>query len=762
MSSIESQPSSNATTPAIARRQFLGLSASAVLALTLGGWPQPVSADSNISASTTEGDSNSTPEIKERYRIFVPNMIVARGGSQNLTLRSGETLKVNIPKRVTDQTELTIPGKGLNGNNIIVVLHTLYEPTAQIQENIEKEINSVKFIQQASQENCKDAYIQVTDGQYCEDLATLDLLDYIVKSSTLDESIRQRYEIASQNSRLVGIEQAVETVLENSQLDKSRKTLVRGIAQYVRAADPIPDFDALTDLDTIVEGSDLPTGLKRLYAQASASSRAFTIDFLILDFIINSQTITSDVKEKYQQIYKQVRDGKQVKDVETLSSLDKFITDSSLINSCKFVYFLARTRFFDVDAGAKNDPVFQAIDHAQDLSNDDKEKLKAAYQATMNPLQPVGSAESQKEISQDTFLVLNSFMNNAKIPPNYKLIYQLSQDMFFEVNPELAEVDFIHEITRDTVKSAGGAIVPFSTNLLSVLGVEAGTGVTISSLSGAAATNATLAALGGGSIATGGFGMLGGLAVATGGAALIGAAGLLSIALVSQMDGEDLRNLGVAGLTGTLAGAAAVFVAWTGASVLGVAGTLSGAAAITGTISALGGLSVITGGASVIAFGTGFVVWSFLKGKRKRDNNILHQFEARLYTLIEQPNANDNLFTFLKARLPEAKYTRSKVFIAPEIPVNRLTTALDKLGQLNSQEKVLALIDSSSGDDAKGGILFTNQGLAWKDSASNGHLSFSEINIYFAGKVADLLFYDEDSSQLADVIWELHHKFGTT
>ena len=45
----------------------------------------------------------------------------------------------------------------------------------------------------------------------------------------------------------------------------------------------------------------------------------------------------------------------------------------------------------------------------------------------------------------------------------------------------------------------------------------AGTGVAISTLSGAAATNASLAALGGGTVASGGFGMAGGtVALGTG------------------------------------------------------------------------------------------------------------------------------------------------------------------------------------------------------------------------------------------------------
>ncbi|MDJ0556869.1 MAG: hypothetical protein QNJ68_20970 [Microcoleaceae cyanobacterium MO_207.B10] len=94
--------------------------------------------------------------------------------------------------------------------------------------------------------------------------------------------------------------------------------------------------------------------------------------------------------------------------------------------------------------------------------------------------------------------------------------------------------------------------MPTTTSVLSVLGVKTGTGVAISSLSGGAATTATLTALGGGSVAAGGLGMLGGLVVVTGGAALIGAAGLLSVALLTRMDGKDYVNLGIAGTVGVL------------------------------------------------------------------------------------------------------------------------------------------------------------------------------------------------------------------
>ena len=684
MSFIQSQPSSNPEpnpiTGAIARRQFLGLSASAVLALTLGGWPQPVSADSDIPASTTEGDSNVNLNIKERYRIFVPNITVARGGKARMVLRSGEDFTIDIPRRVADQSEFTVKGKGLQGNDIVIVMHTLYEPSAKIQENIEYEIESAGFIQDVTKENCQEAYLQITEGKYFDDLATLDLLDYVVASSKLDETIQQRYEVASQSSRLVAIEEAIEKVFANSELNQNQKQVIRGTHQYVRAGDPVPNFEDLTDLAAIIAGAELSPGLQQYYLQAIAKAKAVTADFIIVQLIADTQQspqLTEEERSKYLNVYQQVRDGQKVSDLETLKGLDQLIANSNILDTCKVLYLLAQDRFFEDAASAQED------------------------------------------------------------------------------FGELRQV-------ANKVKRTGAAIVPNATNALSVLGVEAGTGVTISSLSGAAATNATLAALGGGSIATGGFGMLGGLAVATGGAALIGAAGILSIALVSQLDGQDLKNLGVAGLTGTLAGAAAVFVAWTGASVLGLAGAVSGAAAITATISALGGLSVLTGGASLVAFGTSYVVWSFLKGKKKRDDNILHQLESRLYTLVEELSVDDSLFAFLKAKLPQEKYDTEEVFFAPDIPLDKLTKALKKWGTVGKGEKILSFVDSSLFDNGKAGIFFTNQGIIWREIGSSGSVSYRDLDIYTAGKIADLLVDKEQKAQLADVIWELHKTFKMT
>jgi hypothetical protein len=684
MSSIESQPSSNPepnpTTGAIARRQFLGLSASAVLALTLGGWHRPVSADSNDWGTTTDWDSNVNLNIKERYRIFVPNITVARGGKARVVLRSGEDFTIDIPRRVADQSEFTVKGKGLQGNDIVIVMHTLYEPSAKIQENIEYEIESAPFIQKITQENCLQAYLQITEGKYFNDLATLDLLDYVVASSKLDETIQQRYEVASQNSRLVAIEEAIEKVLANSELNQNQKQVIRGTHQYVRAGDPVPNFEDLTDLAAIIAGAELSPGLQQYYLQAIAKAKAVTADFIIVQLIADpkqSPQLNEKERIKYLKVYQQIRDGNNVLDQKSLNGLNQLIANSNILKTCKVLYFLAQDRFFENAASAQED-----------------------------------------------FGDLRQVANK--------------------------------------VKRTGAAIVPTATNALTWLGVEAGTGVTIASLNGAAATNATLAALGGGSIATGGFGMLGGLAVATGGAALIGAAGILSIALVSQLDGQDLKNLGVAGLTGTLAGAAAVFVAWTGASVLGIAGTLSGAAAITATISALGGLSVLTGGASLVAFGTTYVVWSVLKRKKIPETKIINQLEARLYTFSEKLSVDDSLFAFLKTKLPQEHYDSEQVFFAPDIPLDKLTTALKNWGRVGNGEKVLSFVDTSESLNGTEGIFFTNQGIVWNGNRSRGSLRYPDLEIYTSGQIADLLSNKEQRFKLADVIWELHNTFKMT
>ncbi len=663
----------------INRRMFLNLMASGVMVYLTKDliYPEIASADDNI--------------INEKYHVFIPYEIAKRGGIQKVALRSGNICQVKIPARIIENYEISVSKVGIQGNDITLILHTLYDSQIRIADKIYQEIDQADFIRKdATKEKTKQTYELLEDGDYIEDIASLDLLQYLVASSKLDEPIKLRYDIAYQNCLLTIMEQAIESALAKSQLSQDKKKQIRSAYQYVRSSEPVPDFSYLKELDAIIVGSNMPVGIKRAYSLASAKSRALTVDIIIVNLITDSQQLED--KEKYLKIYEEIRDGKEVSDLETLPLLNSFILNSNILKSCKLVYLMAQNRFFE----------------------------------------------------------------------NTEIIDLIAKNQLGEETSESDKKDWgeIIKVARQ-VGNQGGAILPTITGTLTTLGAEASTGVAISSLSGSAVTTASLAYLGGGSVAAGGLGMLGGLAVVTGGAALIGAAGLLSVALVSEMDGEDFKNLGIAAVTGTLAGAGAVFIAWTGASALGVAGTLSGAAAITSIISTLGGMSVITGGASLIAFGAGFVVWSFLKGKKGRDSNILHQFESRLYALTEMPTSPQlvGFIDFLNDKLPE-KFNTEEVFIAPNIPLDKFTNALSNYAIVNADEQILALIDTSLWNDAKEGILLTTNRVIWKRGWSNPNF-INYVDVTDETKEIPELSHIRDSVKFYLLLQEIGEKYSS-
>jgi hypothetical protein len=247
--------------------------------------------------------------------------------------------------------------------------------------------------------------------------------------------------------------------------------------------------------------------------------------------------------------------------------------------------------------------------------------------------------------------------------------------------------------------------------------------------------------------------MLGGLAVATGGAALIGAAALVSIASVSEMNTEDKVNLGIAAVAGTLTSAAAVGTAWAAVGAFGVAGTgtaistLSGAAAYSSIMAALGGVGVMTGGAAFVAFGAGFAAWRFLKGQKDNPQRIFQQLEARLYTLIEKPG--HSLIAVIEG------YTAGKdnVFIAPNIPLDKLSNALSQYAKVEEEEKVIALIDTTIRGSAKDGIAFTEKRVMWKEMwAEPDFIDYSDIS---SSKKELPKLYDENAEKLPKLLAEL-------
>lgn len=654
------------STPQLTRRQVL----TGLLLTTASLLTKDLLFPASAIAGNEELKNNSYSINK--YHIFLNYTAARTGGEVTINLRSGEKLSIKIPDKTIENKEILVPQPGKKSQDITVVCHTLYDREVKIGDQIFQEIESTQFIQGASKTKCKNVYEQVEDGEYIDDLVALELLDYVISTSKLNDPVKQRYQLASTNSCLLGIEKALESTLAKSSLTDSEKKLLRGTYVYVRAEEPVPDFQALTDLDSIISNSQLPIEIKQAYSIASATSRALTINLILVELIDKDKKLTQEQKNNYLALYEQVRDGKKITDEATIKSLDQLIEKAEIPANAKVVYFIARKQNID-DQQQFNDLITQLVDDADQVQDQ------------------LGRAKNQ-----------------------------------------------------------GSAIIPQATRLLSLAGAETATGVSISSLSGAAATNATLAFLGGGSVATGGLGMLGGLAVATGGAALIGAAGLLSIALVSEMDHKDLANLGIAVGTGTLAGAATVLAAWTAASALGVAGTLSGAAAITTTISALGGLSIMTEGAALVASGTAFLIWSFLKGGKKREQGILKQLETRIYTLTENPNP-DSLSEFIKNKLNH-NYDLKETFSAPNIPLDKLSNALSSWVSVNPDEKIIVLVDGSIWNDAKDGAVFTNQRIIWKKISSEIHsIKYQELSRLLHQDLSQLLSNEQSRKALSNL-----------
>lgn len=659
------------------RRSFFKVSAIASLALV---------SQSFISKSSAIADTEKK-ETLETYHVYAPYKLARYGGEKTITLRSGESYTVKTPPRLKENYSVSVSGKGINKAPISVVFHTLYELAYSIDGRVKDEIDKCNLqLTESSRQKCKLVYEKIEDGEEVKP-ENISLLDYIIETSSLNQNIIDRYKIGSENYKVYLIENKLNSALNNIDLPEDVKRNLLGTFEYIKALDPVPNFDFLDLLDIIIPNiPDLSFALKSFYSQASLISRTYTADIIIINFIRNN---IPDRDGIYLGVYQKVRNGEILseKDGEifALDYLTKYILDSDMPINAKAIYSL-----------------------------------------------------TVKELLGD-----NSLISKEEVQVLYK--------QYLEVK------DNSKKSWKNGVM-IGTQGVPFAHTALSTLGVEAGTGVTLSSLSGAAATNATLAWLGGGSVASGGLGMLGGLAVVTGGAALIGAAGIMAMVVFADLDAKDLTNLSVAALSGTLAGGGTVGLVWLTASSMGVAGSLSGAAAISTTIAALGGLSVMTGGASLVAFAAGYVVWSFLNGNKKRDNQFLHYIESSSYALTD--DTNNPIALYIENYLAPKKYydDGDEIYLAPKIALDKLNNAISTFAkniELETNEKIVALIDTSIWDDAKEGIILTDKQVIYKDgwdaTKTEKYESLTEFSSYSISSC--LTYYDE--SKFAEFLLNL-------
>ncbi|MBD2395471.1 hypothetical protein H6G11_14555 [Cyanobacterium aponinum FACHB-4101] len=669
------------------RRDFLKVGAIASLAFV---------SQSFVSVSPAIAQTQSfSANVKETYHTYIPYKLARYGGEKTICLRSGENCTVSIPPKVKENDKITLLNQGIDNGEIAVVCHTLYNSSSSIRTHIYKEIDKCNLrLKGSSDTKCKLVYENLEDGKEIngEDIS---LLDYVISTSHLDQEIIDRYNIASENYKVDIIENKLNLALNQKKLPDDAKRNLLGTFQYVKALDPVPNFDLLDLLDVIIADiPDLPLALKSLYNQASSISRAYTADIVIVNYLISRFGENSE----YFDIYRKVRDGDKLSekngDFIVLNRLTNDIYNSNIALNAKATYLVAIKEIIPED----------------------------------NSTLPEEKSGVSKEEIQDLY------------------------DEYLETK----------EDTKDAWERGvkyGNKAIPFAHRALASFGVEAGTGVTLSSLSGAAATNATLAWLGGGSVATGGLGMLGGLAVVSGGAALIGAAGILSMLLFSDLDGEDLTNLTIATLMGTLAGTGAVGLAWVAATSMGIAGTATGAAAISTTIAGLGGLSVMTGGASLVAFAAGYVVWSFLNGKKKRDNQFLHYLETSSYALTG--NTNNPIAQYIEDNVNSRLYDDylDEFYIAPEINLKKLDNALSTFAKkitFEPNEKIIVLIDTSVWNDTKEGIILTDRQVICRGMwSSTDSVRYEELTFDLADDISMWLYNDTDEVRLRDFLLSL-------
>ncbi|MGL5082420.1 MAG: hypothetical protein ACRC8A_13125 [Microcoleaceae cyanobacterium] len=280
--------------------------------------------------------------LDELYHIFMSPQVTVYGGTQMVTLKTGKSYQVKIPPDRTEGSNLQLRGCGLQRDDAFVVLHTLFNTSL----NIDRRVNHLVAqapIYDRTKVRCLEAYSRIGEALPTDDFAALDLLDYLVNSSKLYAEIGQRYTIASQNSRLVGLETCLESALSASSLNKSEKHLLRATYQYLRAGEAVPNLEVLAQLDTIMLNSSLKPALKQCYWMATATTWVITTDLVLVYCLHQSPTLSESDRPKLLSTYLKWRDNPTaIADVECLKALDSWIAQAGLPRLCQTLYHLVR------------------------------------------------------------------------------------------------------------------------------------------------------------------------------------------------------------------------------------------------------------------------------------------------------------------------------------------------------------------------------------------------------------------------------------
>ncbi len=286
--------------------------------------------------------------MDELYHIFIGSQTASQGGTTTVMIKTGKSYQVKVPPNRAEGSNLRLKGCGLQDNDVFLILHTLTSSSF----NLDRKINSLIVqspIYDRTKIRCLEAYNRLNAGLDSEDFAALNLLDYLVSSSQLYSEIGQRYTIASQSSRLVGIEKDLESTLTVSQLDSREKETIRATYQYLRCGEAAPNLAALTQLDSLILNANLKPVLKKYYFQASVIARAMTTDIILFQQLETHPDIPAAERKRFISVYTQLRDGKEIVDLRTLESLDDWMKGVDIPRSGQAIYQLLRDRDFQLN-----------------------------------------------------------------------------------------------------------------------------------------------------------------------------------------------------------------------------------------------------------------------------------------------------------------------------------------------------------------------------------------------------------------------------
>jgi len=165
------------TSSRLNRRQFTQL----LFAATAGFlgqemlFPQAALADSAV--------SELEPEAIELYHVFIGDELARKGGKQPVTFKSGKTEQLKIPANSLEGTKLIVKQSALDGSDTAVILHTLYDPTIDMNSAIAKALEATS-LRAETRDRCRSAYHQVKASLYVTDVHAQDILDIVIAGST--------------------------------------------------------------------------------------------------------------------------------------------------------------------------------------------------------------------------------------------------------------------------------------------------------------------------------------------------------------------------------------------------------------------------------------------------------------------------------------------------------------------------------------------------------------------------------------------------